>query len=60
MRPVKFKKIFQLLTEYFKREKIDHTLIGAFGLKAYGYLRATQDVGCVVRNKDQDDVGLYR
>ncbi len=41
---MKFKKTFQLLIDFFERERIDYALIGAFALKAYGYTRATQDV----------------
>jgi hypothetical protein len=44
-----FKKIFQLLIDFFEQEKIDYALIGAFALKAYGYVRATQDVDFIVR-----------
>jgi hypothetical protein len=56
---VKFKDIFQLLTNHFEQEKIDYALIGAFALKAYGYVRATQDVDFLVRNKHQDEIITY-
>jgi len=46
---MRFKKIFQLLINFFERERIDYALIGAFALKAYGYIRATQDVDFIVR-----------
>jgi hypothetical protein len=53
---MKFKKIFQLLIEFFERERIDYALIGAFALKAYGYVRATQDVDFIARQKDQKKI----
>ncbi|MBW1927166.1 MAG: nucleotidyl transferase AbiEii/AbiGii toxin family protein [Deltaproteobacteria bacterium] len=51
-----FKKIFQLLIDFFEQEKIDYALIGAFALKAYGYVRATQDVDFIVRQEDQTKI----
>jgi hypothetical protein len=53
---MKFKKTFQLLIDFFERERIDYALIGAFALKAYGYTRATQDVDFIVRQKDQKKI----
>ncbi|MDL1961858.1 MAG: nucleotidyltransferase family protein [Deltaproteobacteria bacterium] len=53
---MKFKKVFQLLIEFFERERIDYALIGAFALKAYGYVRATQDVDFIVRQKNQKKI----
>lgn len=50
------KTIFQELTAFFCRAKIDHALIGAFALKAYGYLRATQDVDFLVHVRDQEKI----
>ena len=54
-----FKNILQLLANHFKQEKIDYALIGAFALKAYGYVRATQDVDFLVRNKHQHKIIPY-
>ena len=56
---MKFKNILQLLANHFKQEKIDYALIGAFALKAYGYVRATQDVDFLVRNKHQHKIIGY-
>jgi hypothetical protein len=53
---MKFKKTFQLLIDFFERERIDYALIGAFALKAYGYTRATQDVDFIARQKDQKKI----
>ena len=38
---------------------MDYALIGAFALKAYGYVRATQDVDFLVRAEDQDKIISY-
>ena len=35
---------------------MDHALIGGFALKAYGYMRATQDVDFIVRQKNQWEI----
>ncbi len=35
------KAIFQSLIDFFEQAGIDYALVGAFALKAYGYLRAT-------------------
>lgn len=53
---MKFKKIFQVLTETFDKERIDYALIGAFAMNAYGYSRATQDVDFIVRRTDQNGI----
>ena len=54
-----FTKTFQLLIEFFNREEIDYALIGAFALKAYGYVRATQDVNFLVRRENQPRIIKY-
>lgn len=56
---MKFKEVFQLLIKSFEREKMDYALIGAFALKAYGYVRTTQDVDFLVRAEDQDKIISY-
>lgn len=53
---MKFKKVFQILIDFFERERFDYALIGAFALKAYGYTRATQDVDFIVRHEDQGKI----
>lgn len=50
------KIIIQILIGFFNQERIDYALIGAFAMKAYGYLRATQDVDFLVRNAHQDKI----
>lgn len=53
------KTIFRTLTDFFKKEEIDYALVGAFALKAYGYLRATQDVDFLVRSNHQNKIIAY-
>jgi len=53
------KTIFRTLTDFFKKEEIDYALVGAFALKAYGYLRATQDVDFLVRSAHQNKIIAY-
>jgi len=54
-----FKNQILLLTEFFKREKFDYALIGAFALHAYGYTRATKDVDFITRLKYQEKIINY-
>jgi hypothetical protein len=56
---MKFREVFQHLVERFEREQIEYGLIGAFALKAYGYVRATQDLDFIVRAGVQDKVIAY-
>lgn len=44
------------MIDFFEQERLDYALIGAFALKAYGYLRATQDVDLVARQEDQPKI----
>jgi hypothetical protein len=37
------KAIFEILSGFFQREKMDYGIIGAFALFSYGYSRATQE-----------------
>jgi predicted RNase H-like HicB family nuclease len=50
------KGVLTNLIRFFAREEIDFALIGAFALKAYGYVRATQDVDFLVKGKDQEKI----
>lgn len=56
---MKFREVFQTLIERFQREQIEYALVGAFALKAYGYVRATQDIDFLVRTEVQDKVVAY-
>ncbi len=50
---MKFKNVIQLLIDSFQTHQMDHALIGGFALKAYGYMRTTQDADFIVRRKNQ-------
>ena len=50
------KTVIENLIHFFARKEIDFAVIGAFALKAYGYVRATQDVDFLVRGKDQEKI----
>ena len=50
------KTVIENLIRFFAREEIAFAVIGAFALKAYGYVRATQDVDFLVRGKDQEKI----
>jgi hypothetical protein len=51
-----FKKIFQVLIDFFKNEEIDYALIGAFALQAYGYVRATRGIDFITRREDRTKI----
>jgi hypothetical protein len=53
------KTIFQSLIGFFKQAEIDYALVGAFALKAYGYLRTTEDVDFLVRAAHQSRIIAY-
>jgi len=44
---------------FFQQARIDYALVGAFALKAYGYLRATEDVDFLVRGVHQSRIIAY-
>lgn len=53
------KAVLETLIKFLAKEDIDFALIGAFGLKAYGYVRATQDVDFLARKKDQEKITRF-
>lgn len=57
--PLNIKAIFRNLIGFFKQAEIDYAVVGAFALKAYGYLRATQDVDFLVRAAHQSRIITY-
>jgi hypothetical protein len=56
---MELKRQFNLLKEFFEREKIDYALIGAFALYAYGYTRATCDLDFITRIESQNKIITY-
>jgi hypothetical protein len=57
--PLNIKTIFQNLIGFFKQAEIEYALVGAFALKAHGYLRATEDVDFLVRGLHQSKIIAY-
>jgi hypothetical protein len=53
------KTVFRSLINFFKQMEIDYALVGAFALKGYGYLRATEDVDFLVRATHQSRIITY-
>jgi predicted nucleotidyltransferase len=53
------KAIFEALAEFFKREKIEYGIIGAFALYSYGYVRATRDIDFLTRIEFKNKVIGY-
>lgn len=47
------------LADFFKREKIEYAVIGAFALSGYGYIRATQDIDFITRLAYQGKICNY-
>jgi hypothetical protein len=50
------KEVFQSVSEFFKRERMDYAVIGAFALYGYGYVRATRDVDFITRSEHQKKI----
>lgn len=47
------------MVAHLEREQIEYALIGAFALKAYGYVRATQDIDFLAKAENQDRIVAY-
>jgi len=56
---VKFRDVLNLLSDFFHEHEVQHALIGAFALNAYGYMRATGDIDFIVRREDQGEIIEY-
>jgi len=50
------KEFIKAVSDYFKKQKLDHAVIGAFALYSYGYVRATQDIDFVTRTEGKQRV----
>ena len=53
------KDIFEVLSDFFTREKIEYGIIGAYALYAYGYVRATKDIDFITRLENQSKVVAF-
>jgi hypothetical protein len=38
------REVFDTVSDFFEREKMDYAVIGGFALFGFGYIRATQDM----------------
>ncbi|HEX2957924.1 MAG TPA: hypothetical protein VHO70_13910 [Chitinispirillaceae bacterium] len=47
------KQLLSGISKVFKEENIEFAVIGSFGLHAYGYTRATNDIDFIVRLSSQ-------
>lgn len=53
------KEIFTALSDFFKRNKMDFGIVGAFALFSYGYVRATRDIDFITRIKNREKTIRY-
>lgn len=53
------KSIFEALSEFFKHERMDYGIIGAFALYSYGYVRATRDIDFITRIEYKNKIIKY-
>ncbi|MDD5673309.1 MAG: hypothetical protein PHC61_04045, partial [Chitinivibrionales bacterium] len=53
------RELFQAMADFFKRQNMDFAVIGAFGLHALGYTRATRDIDFITRFKYQKKIITY-
>ena len=53
------KGIFEILSGFFQREKMEYGIIGAFALFSYGYTRATRDIDFITRVENRSKVTAY-
>ena len=58
-RLLNFKTIFKEIINFFEKASISYALIGAFALKAYGFVRATGDIDFIVTLTDQKKIIDY-
>jgi hypothetical protein len=54
-----FKELCGAMADFFHREGMDYAVIGAFGLHAYGYTRATRDIDFLTRTEYQEKVLVF-
>jgi predicted nucleotidyltransferase len=53
------REIFRTMIDFFARERIKFALIGAFGLHAFGYTRATRDIDFITSIENQETIVRY-
>jgi hypothetical protein len=52
-------EVFQSVSDFFRRERMDFAVIGAFALYGYGYVRATKDIDFILRRGDQRQIVAF-
>ena len=50
------RELFQSMVDFFNRERMEFAVIGAFGLQAIGYVRATRDIDFLTRIEYQEKI----
>jgi hypothetical protein len=53
------KEVFQSVSEFFKHERLEYAVIGAFALYGYGYVRATRDIDFITRSQHQEKITRF-
>jgi hypothetical protein len=53
------RELFRSMIDFFNRERMDFAVIGAFGLQAFGYVRATRDIDFLTRIEHQEKIVKY-
>ncbi len=53
------KELFESLANFFRIERMEFAIIGAFSLQAYGYISATRDIDFIVRAGNRKKVIGY-
>ena len=50
------RELFRAMADFFIREKMAFAVIGAFGLQAFGYVRATRDIDFITRREYREKI----
>jgi len=50
------REVFDTVSDFFEREKMDYAVIGGFALFGFGYVRATQDIDFITRIEYQKKI----
>jgi predicted nucleotidyltransferase len=56
---VSLKEVFKAISGFFKHERLDYAVIGAFALYGYGYVRATRDIDFITRAQHQKKIKQF-
>jgi hypothetical protein len=53
------REVFDTVSDFFEREKMDYAVIGGFALFGFGYIRATQDIDFITRIEYQKKILVF-